>query len=67
MNVMAYSAISFRKGALSALATFLPPLMLMKVADHRSIETTNEHYIEDSLEQRAANAAASSGAFQPAL
>lgn len=67
MNVMAYSAISFHKGALSALATFLPPLMLMKVADHRSIETTNEHYIEDSLEQRAANAAASSGAFQPAL
>jgi hypothetical protein len=65
MDVKAYSAISFRKGALSALAGFLPPVMLAKVADHRSVETTNTHYVEDSLEQRAANTAASSRAFAP--
>jgi hypothetical protein len=58
-----YSGISFRKGAFSALAPHVQPHMLMKSADHRSIKTTVQHYMSDTIQQRAGNTALISRGF----
>ena len=52
-----YSGISFRKGAFSALAPHVQPHTLMKTADHKSIKTTVQHYMSDTIQQRAGNTA----------
>jgi hypothetical protein len=61
-----YSGISFRKGAFSALAPHVQPHMLMKSADHKSIKTTVQHYMSDTIQQRAGNTALISRGFAEA-
>jgi hypothetical protein len=58
-----YSGISFRKGAFSALAPHVQPHTLMKSADHKSIKTTVQHYMSDTIQQRAGNTALISRGF----
>lgn len=67
MNLSAYSGISIRKGALSALAGEVAAPMLAMIADHKSFETTNKFYITDTVELRASNATAATGAFAASL
>ena len=58
-----YSGISFRKGAFSALVPHVQPHTLMKSADHKSIKTTVQHYMSDTIQQRAGNTALISRGF----
>ena len=50
-----WSGISFRKGALSALAAHLQPHQLAAAGDHASVETTFRYYMELTIKTRAAN------------
>ena len=54
-DVSNWSGISFRKGALSALAEHLQPHQLAAAADHASIETSYRYYLERTVAQRASN------------
>ena len=58
-----YSGISFRKGAFSALAPHVQPHTLMKSADHKNLKTTVQHYLSDTIQQRAGNTALISRGF----
>lgn len=50
-----WSGISFRKGALSALAVHLQPHQLAAAGDHANVETTFKYYMELTIKNRAAN------------
>jgi hypothetical protein len=52
-----WSGISFRKGALSALAEHLQPHQLAAAADHASVETSYKYYLSQTIRQRASNTA----------
>ena len=56
-----YSGISFRKGAFSALAPHVQPHVLMKSADHKNLKTTVQHYLSETIQQRAGNTGLSDG------
>ena len=45
LDVRRFSGISFRKAAASMLAKELPPHLLALALDHKSVETTNKHYV----------------------
>jgi hypothetical protein len=61
-----WSGISFRKGALSALAEHLQPHQLAAAADHASVETAFKYYLERTVEQRAANTSLIAAGFNKA-
>lgn len=62
-DVNNYSGISFRKGAFSALAPHVQPHTLMQSADHKNLRTTVQHYLSDTIQQRAGNTALISRGF----
>ena len=58
-----WSAISFRKGGLSALAKHVQPHELAMHADHKSVETTRRYYLSHTTQARAAHTTLMSRGF----
>ena len=52
-----YCCISFRKFALSELAKHVQPIILEAHGEHKSVETTNDYYVTQSVDQRVAHTA----------